>query len=72
VRISFGKKAHPSAELDYRQPEKVSTWAAGTCYRAIAYLDLMGTKLFQRLIVTGLLGFQTISAIPGAFLAERS
>jgi hypothetical protein len=30
----------------------------------------MGTKLFQRLIVTGLLGFLTISAIPGAFLAE--
>ncbi len=30
----------------------------------------METKLFQRLIVTGLLGFLTISAIAGAFLAE--
>jgi dipeptidyl aminopeptidase/acylaminoacyl peptidase len=32
----------------------------------------MGTKLFQRLSVIGLLGFLTISAIAGAFLAEAT
>jgi uncharacterized protein len=42
----------------------------GTCYRAIAYLQQMTTKLLQRLSVIGLLGFLTLSAIAGAFVAE--
>ena len=32
----------------------------------------MGTKLFQRIIVIGLLGFLTISAIAGVVLTEAT
>lgn len=51
---------------------KASSGASWNCHRATAYLQAMGTKLFQRLIVICLLGFLTISAIAGAFLAEAT